>query len=170
MTRACHECLHTNHMYPLLHVLVYVLWPLRLSHARFNAANDLAHDQGLVARRGHWRSRLAVNRLRHLVVILVQGAIQILCDQTLVGRQHGQDVVYVLLEAKFEHDVSLVDDHRLHVAEVDVASLDVVEYPACSPHENVDALAELPHLVDVNDNATEWLRQCRYSAGISSMT
>ena len=58
-----------------------------------------------------------------------------------------QNALNVLLETKLEHLVSLVENDRPHVGEVNVAPLDVVEHAASGSHKNVDTAAQLTRLV-----------------------
>ena len=65
-----------------------------------------------------------------------------------------QKVTYLVdlfFEALLEHLISFVEDDRLQGAEVDVASLDMVEDTTTSANKEVNTTAECPRLVlDVN--------------------
>ena len=65
-----------------------------------------------------------------------------------------QKVTYLVdlfFEALLEHLISFVEDDRLKGAEVDVASLNMIEDTTTSANEEVNTAAECPRLVlDVN--------------------
>lgn len=56
-------------------------------------------------------------------------------------------VVHVFLEAKLEHDVSLVEHNCLQLSEVDIAPFDVVEHATGRSDQNVHSLSQLPGLI-----------------------
>ena len=47
----------------------------------------------------------------------------------------------IFFESKFEHLISFIEYHGLDAAEVNVASLNVIEYPASGAHEDVHTIA-----------------------------
>jgi hypothetical protein len=58
----------------------------------------------------------------------------------LLGLDHREYLLNVLLEAQFKHLICLVKDDGLDVRKVNVASLNVVQHTACRAHEELDAV------------------------------
>ena len=63
------------------------------------------------------------------------------------------DLVDIFFKAKLEHLVCLIQNDGLEVSEVDIASLNVVEYTASCSDENVDTPSEITDLL-INADAT----------------
>jgi len=66
-----------------------------------------------------------------------------------------ENSVNIFLEAQLEHDICFVEHNCLKVAEVDVASLDVIEYSTCGTNQDVDARPQLPCLIIDTDTAID---------------
>ena len=58
-----------------------------------------------------------------------------------------QDLVHVLLEAKLQHLVCLIEDDRLEVSEVNVATLDVVKDAPSGSDKDVNSVSQLARLI-----------------------
>jgi len=73
-----------------------------------------------------------------------------------------QDSINILFEAKLQHLVSLIENHRLESFEIYISSLDVIQNSACCTNKDVNTLSQLSDLLinidaSINCNKSEFI-------------
>jgi len=73
-----------------------------------------------------------------------------------------QDSVHILFEAKLQHLVSLIENHRLDSFKIYISSLDVIQNSACCTNKDVNTLSQLSDLLinidaSINCNKSEFI-------------
>lgn len=75
-------------------------------------------------------------------------------DVVLALLAHGsQNLVNVFFKTELKHLICFIENHCLHVLEVDVSTIDVVENTTSCSNENIDSVSEFSSLI-VDGNTT----------------